>query len=117
MVADIDFGDTPSEQLATLMYIVGTLYRDIHGNGQPGLKRRAETFMDGREALELEQEKRHKANTARLNIIIALLIAIAAYIAIVVSLHGEWKTMLDPHKVFHSMRTEPEQAQLNADGR
>lgn len=75
---------------------------DLYDNGQPGLISRVEDFMITHRALDEERSRQHKANTDRLNIIIGLLVAIAAYIAIVVSVSHPLKTELDPKKVFHS---------------
>ena len=104
---DIEFGVTHGEQLATLMRVVRDLHRDVYGNGAPGIKRKAESFMDRHDGIEEERRNQHRANTARLNIIIGLLIAIAAYIAIVVSLHGPIKTSADPQHIFHSKSPDP----------
>jgi len=57
--------------------------------------------MAKHEAIEEERVRQHRANTARLNIIIAMLMLIAAYIAIIISLRGTEKTFLDPQKLFH----------------
>lgn len=75
---------------------------DLYDNGQPGLISRVEDFMTTHKALDEERSKQHKANTDRLNIIIGLLVAIAAYIAIVVSVSHPAKSKLDPKDVFHS---------------
>jgi hypothetical protein len=64
------------------------MHRDLYGNGTPGILSRLERFITHHEAQESEREKQHTQNRDRLNIIIALLAAIAAYIAIVVSIHG-----------------------------
>jgi hypothetical protein len=77
-----------------------------------GLISRVEAFMTTHRALDEERQKQHKANTDRLNIIIGLLIAIAAYIAIVVSVSHPFKSNLDPQHVFHS--ENPVLAQFNA---
>lgn len=71
--------------------------------------------MTTHEATDRERRRQHEANTTRLNIIIGLLIAIAAYIAIVVSISNPHKSELDPHKVFHSQADQPQQAQLAID--
>lgn len=61
--------------------------------------------MTAHNALDAERGRQHKANTDRLNIIIGLLIAIAAYIAIVVSVGKPFKSLIDPLDVFHSQST------------
>lgn len=75
---------------------------DLYDNGQLGLISRVETFMTTHNALDEERRQQHKANKDRLNIIIGLLVAIAAYIAIVVSVSHPFKSKMDPEKVFHS---------------
>ena len=52
-------------------------------------------FMNGWKGEERQRDKQHKANTARLNIIIGILIAIAAYMAIVLTIKGFPKTVTD----------------------
>lgn len=94
----IDFGETQAEHNAAVENFLNDLKVDLYGNGREGLKQRATTFMDRFEAIENERKEQHKASTARLNIIIGLLLAIAAYIAIVVSIRGLPKTS----DVFHS---------------
>lgn len=64
-------------------------------------------------ALDEERARQHKSNTDRLNIIIGLLVAIAAYIAIIVSISHPFKSNLDPQKVFHS-QNPVETAQIRA---
>lgn len=79
---------------------------DLYDNGQKGLISRVEEFMTQHEATDRERRRQHEANTTRLNIIIGLLMAIAAYIAIVVSISHPFKSRLDPSKVFHSENQE-----------
>lgn len=71
-MADIEFGVTHGEQLATLVRVVRDLHRDIYGNGTPGLKSKAESFMDKAAGVREEQERQHKQNSLKLNLIIAL---------------------------------------------
>ena len=98
----IDWGDTPEERGATMRGLMQQVCNDLYDNGQPGLISRVEAFMTTHAAQEHERDKQHKQNTDRLNIIIGLLIAIAAYIAIVVSVSHPFKSKLDPEHVFHS---------------
>ena len=64
---EIDFGDTHGEQLATLMRVVRDLHRDFYGNGQLGLKSKAESFMSEMKGAHAEQERQHEQNTVKLN--------------------------------------------------
>ena len=82
--------------------IVQQLWNTVHGNGEPGIAKKLDRFIAGFIATEREREKQHEQNRWRLNLIIAILVAIAAYIAIVVSIRTPAKSLLDPHKVFHS---------------
>ncbi len=104
-VANIEWGKTQADTVMVLRRVTQQVCDDLYDNGQLGLISRVEEFMTKHSALDEERSKQHKANTDRLNIIIGLLIAIAAYIAIVVSVHGPFKTSLDPQKVFHSQTT------------
>ena len=112
-MGDIEFGDTPGEQLATLIRVVRDLHRDIYGNGSPGLKRDAEVFMTAHDATEQERRRQHKSNSIKLNLIIGLLGAIAAYIGIILTVSHMNKTALDPQKIFHSQQYEPELSSNN----
>jgi hypothetical protein len=98
----IEWGDTPEERGAVMRRLMQQVCEDLYDNGQPGLISRVEDFMTTHRALDEERKQQHKANTDRLNIIIGLLIAIAAYIAIVVSVSHPFKSKLDPERVFHS---------------
>ena len=71
-MADIEFGDTHGEQLATVVRVVRDLHRDIYGNGSPGLKKKAEEFMNIAEGVERERARQHKQNSFKLNLIIAI---------------------------------------------
>jgi hypothetical protein len=68
----IDFGDTQTEQLAVLMQCMRLLWTDVRGNGQAGLKQRAEAFMDEHEGARKEQERQHRSNSMKLNWLLAL---------------------------------------------
>ncbi len=58
-------------------------------------------FMNTWKGEERERDKQHRQNTARLNIIIGILIAIAAYMAIVLTLKGFPKTVTDIFALHH----------------
>ena len=75
-MSDIDFGSSQGEQLATLVRVVRDMHRDFYGNGAPGIKRKAETFMDQHAGAERERENQHKSNTRKLNAIMLILTAI-----------------------------------------
>jgi len=85
-MADLEFTGTDGERRAQ----VEAFCRRINGDfyGREGLMEKVSHFMTKMDATEVEREKQHKQNRDRLNIIIALLIAIAAYIAIMVSIRG-----------------------------
>ncbi len=101
-VANIEWGKTQAETVMVLRRVTQEVCNDLYDNGQLGLISRVEEFMAKHQALDEERSKQHKANTDRLNIIIGLLVAIAAYIAIVISVSHPFKSNLDPQKVFHS---------------
>ena len=112
-MGQIEWGSTSAENVVILKRITQQVCEDLYDNGQLGLISRVEEFMAKHRALDEERGKQHKANTDRLNIIIALLIAIAAYIAIVISVHGPFKSTLDPAKVFHSQNPVVAENQLS----
>jgi hypothetical protein len=120
-VADIDFGDTHGEQLATLMRVVRDLHRDIYGNGNPGLKGKAEAFMSEARGVELEQTRRHRSNSFKLNFLmvmgaIATLIVTIVGIFVTVQLARHSEVTLP--KIFHSQQVAPEYAVYQmSDGR
>ena len=69
--------------------------------------------MTTHKTLDEERRRQHEQNSRKLNTILALLIAIASYIAIILSVSHPLKTELDPHKAFHSMQTEPQIAEMH----
>lgn len=54
--------------------------RDLYGNGNPGLVGRVAAFITKHETQEEEREKQHAQNRIRLNLIIAILGALAGYL-------------------------------------
>jgi hypothetical protein len=59
----------------------------VEGPPHPGLEKRVDTFLTKFETLEAQRDKQHKANTARLNVIIGILLVAAAYFTIWLSIH------------------------------
>ena len=109
-MADIDFGDTHGEQLATVIRVVRDLHRDFYGNGDPGIKRKAEQFMSEAKGARDEQERQHKSNSMKLNIIIAicaLLTVVLTACGIIVTVEVSARKGLDPAKIFHSQSVQP----------
>jgi hypothetical protein len=89
-------------RIAKLESDVSRLVKVVEGNGRPGLASEFTDFMGEFRGAQEEREKQHKQSQARLNIIIAALIALAAYIAIVQTQNAH-KSLLDPARIFHSM--------------
>lgn len=113
---EIEFGETTGEQLATLMVIVSGLHRDIHGNGQPGLKQKAEQFMSEHIGAQAEQQRQHDSNTRKLNALIVigtLMIALMAVASFVATIELTKHAQLDPAKIFHSANDLPTMANRN----
>lgn len=95
-----------------LMAVVNQLNADINGNGQDGLKKKAEAFMNAHDGAEAERTRQHNENKARLDRLnfrfvvfgaiisfFGLVVAIAAIIVTVeISHHAE----MDPARIFHS---------------
>ncbi len=104
---ELDFGDNDDEALTVLKGFAHRVNNDLYNHGRDGLLSQFKIFVTKQNTKEEVQEKRHNANTARLNIIIALLAAIAAYIAIVISIGHYSKSAVDPLKFFHTEKTEP----------
>lgn len=100
-MAGLDFGDNDQEAILILKQKVSTLWTDSYGNGRPGLFSRIIKFMDTSEAIE---QDRHKSNTIRLNIIIALSAlasAILVGIGIWIGMSHSQHTKIDPSLIFH----------------
>ena len=81
-MAELDFGSTEEQKMATLIAVVRGLHRDFYGNGQPGLKKAAEDFMQNAIGAREEQERQHKQNRWRLDLIIGILTVAALWLAI-----------------------------------
>lgn len=84
-MANLDFGDTDEERLIVMQGAIQRMHADFYGNGKPGLLDEVRTFTAEFRGAETERERQHKSNRARLNLIIALLSMIAAYILVYVS--------------------------------
>lgn len=61
---------------------LGRLGAIVEGPPHPGLETRVNAFLTEFRTLESERDKQHKANRNRLNTIIAILVAIAGYLAL-----------------------------------
>jgi hypothetical protein len=95
-VHEIDFGQTEEEERLVMRKMLTEIYLDAYGNGKKGYFRR----LDDQEAVEAY---RHKANTFRLNIIIALsgfAVAILTAIGIIVTVQMARHASLDPQHFF-----------------
>lgn len=109
-VGKINFGATPVEQLATLMLVVDELHVDIRGNGQIGLKAKAENFMAEHDGVMKEQQRQHDSNSRKLNAIMVLLtlvIALTGVLGALVTAETMRRSDLDPAKLFHSLIDDP----------
>lgn len=97
-MSEIDFGDTQGEQLATLMRVVRDLHRDFYGNGQLGLKFRAESFMSEMKGVHAEQERQHQQNSAKLN----WLLVICAVGTLLIGLFGVIYAVIHHQDIGHA---------------
>jgi len=95
-MADLEFGGNAEERRKQAEVVIVRMHRDLYGNGTPGLVRKMETFITKHDTQEDERERQHRENQFRLNLIIALLLVISAYIAIVISVRGLPKTSALP---------------------
>ncbi len=107
-MSEINFGATQGQQLATLMRVVSDMHRDLYGNGQKGLKAKAEDFMNQATGAVLEQEKQHEQNSLKLNWILAIcavgtlfLMTLGTIVTIEVTFR---KASSDPAHIFHSQQ-------------
>lgn len=75
-MADLDFGKTTEESVMALKHYMSEIYPDYFGNGQTGWRDKVIDFIAGFRAVEIAREKiaeeRHRDNTTRLNVIMAL---------------------------------------------
>jgi len=85
-MAGLEFTGTLDERRAQVEAFCRRIDGDFYGRS--GLMEKVSEFMTRMDATEMERANQHKQNRDRLNIIIALLIMLAAYIAIAVSVHG-----------------------------
>jgi hypothetical protein len=108
-MASLDFGDNDKETLIVVRGFCNRVNDTLFDNGKVGLVTTLNRFMTEQSTKEAEREKQHKANIVRLNIIIAILTLIAAYIGLVLTIkHPFSSTHASPDKVFHSLDTNPE---------
>jgi hypothetical protein len=84
----IEWGDSEEADLALIKSHVQRFADILMDNGKEGLVTRFNNYITAFTVLEEEREKQHKANVNRLNVIIAILSALAAYIAIIITMHG-----------------------------
>ena len=104
-MAQIDFGDTEEQQLATLMVIVTRLYLEWNGNGQEGFRARTERFMSEHNGAQAEQIRQHESNSRKLNIIMALCAIFTLAVLVIgtaASIELSRRSNLDPANIFHS---------------
>lgn len=94
----LDFGDNDEDAVREMKGAMNRLMHDAYGNGEPGYFK----IIDRQTAVDAY---RHKSNTVRLNIIIALsalataiITAIGIYIAAVTAHHAK----VLPPAIFHS---------------
>lgn len=118
---DLDFGETDEEAILVLKGFAHRVNTDLYNHGTKGLLTTFNTFVTAHNAKEDEQrrlqEDRHRENTAKINLLIAIATAIGvvvAAISILVTIEVSHKSQLDPAKIFHSMYDEPQTAQQRA---
>lgn len=87
-MAGLDFGDTDEERMIIMQQAIQRIWGDFYGNGKPGVLEEFREFTHEFRWSEAQRAKQHASNRSRLNLIIGILTLIAAYIAIVVSIHG-----------------------------
>ena len=70
------------QAIAEIWKEINRLWRIVEGPPHPGLEKQVSDFLVEYRTLQTVSEKHHKANTTRLNIIIAVLTMLAGYLAI-----------------------------------
>jgi hypothetical protein len=119
-MSQIDFGDTTADHLATLMSLMRTVHRDLYGNGQEGIKSKAERFMSEAEGARKEQDRQHQQNTTKLNWILALCAIATALIGAlgcVYTIEAAKHSENDPAKIFHSQQSRDQSQSAPLDSR
>lgn len=101
-MAHIDFGDTDEEAFIVLKMTVQQLHADAYGNGQPGMFGQFKRFMHIYEGGEVERAKQHKANTIRLNLLLALAMLIVAILALFLTYAAQHKSEVIFPEIFRS---------------
>lgn len=82
-MAQLDFGDSTEDAVLILKGVVQRMHDDLYNSNKDGL---ISQFRELRTKLITQQEDqrdRHSANIRRLNVIIALITALAAYLGLV----------------------------------
>jgi hypothetical protein len=69
------------------MLVVNDLHREIKGNGQPGLKQKAESFMSEYAGMRAQQQRQHDSNSRKLNALLVIGGLMTALIAILDFIH------------------------------
>lgn len=80
---DLIFEGTDEQRRTQAEVHVMRIYKDLYGNGNPGLVQDVSKFMTRQDTIEELQEKRHTQNRWRLDAIIALLAALLGGLAMV----------------------------------
>ena len=106
-MSDLDFGKTDQEAIVVLKGFAHRVNNDLYNHGTQGLINKFGTFIVEYRTLETVREKQHKANTVRLNIIIGLLVVVAAYWTLYLTLAHPSKSQVDPMHIFHSQQYDP----------
>lgn len=78
---DLVFEGTDEERRTQAEVHLARIYKDLYGNGEPGLVKQVTKFMTRQDTIEEEQKKRHSQNRWRLNAIIALLTVLVGVLA------------------------------------
>jgi len=82
---DLVFEGTDEERRTKAEVIVQQIYKDLYGNGQPGLLGEMSDFMLQYRTIEGLQSERHKQNRWRLNTIIIVGVGILGAVATLIA--------------------------------
>jgi hypothetical protein len=101
-VPELNFGSTDRDAITALKNFCSRVDADLYNHGKDGMKTVLASLVTAQATREALEDKRHRQNRDRLNIIIGILLLIATYITLAATLKKDGKSSLDPHKIFHS---------------
>ncbi len=87
-MGNLTFRGSDEERRATGEAFMIRVDADLYGGAREGFMDEVNGYIDQARGEEKQRERQHKENRDRLNLIIGLLVMIAAYLAVMVSIKG-----------------------------